>query len=297
MFGARIFSYHPIFRNWRAVMLKRFFLVPVFFGLLISNAYSQKMDDLSTYISDLESKLSCPIKTISEKTEAVDLLGRNVNVQYSCVDDKPLLDTAVLLDEKGLLIFEASKTVFETGEIVTREKYVNYYEDGTEKSSEQHIYREGGRAGSGRLTSIYLGYSETSKMTIRRTVNPSKVSEERWEYYPNDVVSKRIIINDNEQWRQEFTIEYNDLSQKIKETEVFYDPGETVPYNSSVTDYDPKTQKTLLSVSYDYEDGVKKTKSVYEYEKGKLVSQTIYELVYDDEGNLVNEKKISKETF
>ncbi len=278
-------------------MLKKLFLVPAFFSLLISNAYSQKIDDLSAYISDLESKLSCPIKTINKEIDTVDLLDRNVHVQYTCVDNKPLLETAVLLDDQGHIIFEASKTVFETGEVVTREKYITYYEDGVEKSSEQHIYREGGRVGSGRLTSIYLEYSQTSKMTKRKTVNPSKTSEERWEYYSDDVISKRIIINDNEQWRQEFTIEYNERSQKTKETEVFYDPGETVPYNSSVTDYDPKTQKTLLSVSYDYEDGVKKTKSVYEYEKGKLVSQTIYELVYDDEGKLVNEKKISKETF
>lgn len=277
-------------------MFRKLFTAALFFGF-IASAYSQEIDDLSKYISDIESKLSCPVKNVGQKVAVKDMFDRDASVAYGCPNNTPLLEVAVVKNSSGNIVLELSCTVFEGGEYVMIKTDYVYYDAGNLKSSRSYMakYDKDGSFEYDNTTSV--DYSSNAKKIKKVFVTSQRTDEETWEYFANGVVSKYTVKKITSKDKEESIIEYNETSFPVKETDIIFDVETSLPYKKSVTEYDPKSKKILSTVMYDYENGHESIKTLYSYEKGKLVSLSVYELMYDDQGNLSREKRIDKQVY
>ncbi len=277
-------------------MLRNIF---VSFAFLFASALfaSHEIGDVLDYITDLESKIHCDGTTTNNEIIS-DSEGRDVKVTYFCKDGMPELQQASIVNNKGLLETEISRVNFIGDVFAIREKYSTFHDNGSTKTTTEYFVEYNPKENTSR--SIYTNNDEYSEdKRIKRSVNMQSgtTTEESWEYFPNGVRSKYTVVITTDKDKSESVIDYNQSGEKIRDTEIYYDLTENTPYKKEVTAYDLKSQKILEVVIYEYENGIERFKTTDEYERGKLLSRTYYELIYDEQGKFKKEKKTGKDIF
>ncbi|HOW16352.1 MAG TPA: hypothetical protein PK443_01430 [bacterium] len=277
-------------------MLRNIFVSFVF--LFASALFaSHEIGDVLDYIMDLESKIHCD-GTPTKNEIISDSEGRDVKVTYFCKDGMPELQQASIVNNKGLLETEINRVNFVGDVFAVREKYFTFHDNGSTKTTTEYFVEYNPKENTSR--SIYTNndeYSEDKRLKRSVNIQSGTTTEESWDYFPNGARSKYTVVITTDKDKSESIIDYNQSGEKIRDTEIYYDLTESTPYKKEITAYDLKSQKIVEVVIYEYENGIERFKTTDEYERGKLLSRTYYELIYDEQGKFKKEKKTGKDIF
>ncbi len=281
-------------------MFKKLLVLTIFSCVLFSNAYAQddqEIGDVVKYVQDIESKLSCPIKN-TVGLDIKDMFDRKVDmIVYFCPDGVPALQQADILNDKGFVALTLDRTSFGQEFYIIREKYNHFNDNNTIEKTVEHAVKYYSNGKVEKISSIYEEFSDKGKKLKVVTIKPDFSKEQTLEYFSDGTVSKNTNIVITAKDTDEFIEEYSQAGKKIKETEISYDVETSKPYKKTITEYDASGLKIVSVVMYDYKDGVENVKTVSIYEKGKLVANVYYELIYDANGALLKEKKIGKDVY
>lgn len=273
-------------------MFIRFFVIILLFSVFIGEIHSQEIDDISKYVRDLESKLTCPFSAQSA-TNVHDIFGRKVEeLIYSCIDNVPTLLNASVLDNRHFLTLELIVSDFR--EKITEKSYI-ISDDGSLKSISKQVFKFAINGVSERISSTQIDYvenatAENDKVVRKLSINKENTTEELWEYFGNGVISRYTIITTTDTKTESNSKEYNETTQIIRETIIISDINTSFPNQKTITEYDPKTAGITRTNVHYYENGVERKRTEFIYKKGKT-SERSYEITYDEDG-IQQEKKV-----
>ncbi len=269
----------------------RFFAIILLFSGFVGEVRSQEIDDISKYVLDLESKLTCPFNAQSA-TNVHDVFGRKVEeLIYSCIDDSPALLNASVLDDRHFLTLEL--IVSDYREKITEKSYI-ISDDGSLKSISKQVFKFVVNGVSERISSTQIDYienatAENDKVVRKLSINKESTTEELWEYFANGVVSKYTTLTTTDTKIESNAKEYNETTQLIIETTTISDINTSFPNQKTITEYDPKTGVITRTNVHYYENGVERKRTEIIYKKGKT-SERSYEITYNEDG-IQQEKK------
>ena len=250
-------------------MFKKLFVIAFFSGFL-GNAYSQKIDNILEYRSDIIKKIPCPDIIEGQRIIVKDMFNRDANVLCGCAGPNVVLENIIVNDATGKIILEVAedyilsdKDEFLGYEI--KEANYTYYDNGKIKNFSEYTVDTDNQGSEITSTMESLAnYTPDSRILNTFFSYGERTSEQLWEYSANGSKCTLNIINgkDDYDYREQHVYEYNKAQQLIRETDSSFDIS-NAPKGKVVIEPVLGTKKIHVTV-YKYENGVERIEKTEE---------------------------------